>query len=186
MNESCRTLFPQGVAAALKRWETLQTAVHQGWGGEDSKEKAEWMVTVIVDLFHQKKPSDMVDKVELEDYIDDIMKNEFDALPDDSDLAFIATRIIRMWRDCVKEDTAGLTEFLKKSYTFVPKDVSEGEDSSSDDDGADGNDEDDSEGAMQGLQRGAAAVSLQDEPEPQPEVDPDGWETVKPKGRKGR
>lgn len=47
--------FQEGVGYILKSWTALKLAVEQDWGGIESREKREWMIEVIVDIFNKRK-----------------------------------------------------------------------------------------------------------------------------------
>ena len=50
-SEDPLALFTIGVRVALQNWDVLQAAVESQWGGHYSQEKAEWLETVVVDMF---------------------------------------------------------------------------------------------------------------------------------------
>uniref|UniRef100_A0A3B5MLH3 Pre-rRNA-processing protein TSR2 homolog n=1 Tax=Xiphophorus couchianus TaxID=32473 RepID=A0A3B5MLH3_9TELE len=47
-----RELFTEGVRAVLQTWPVLQIAVDNGFGGVYGQQKADWMVDVVQQYFH--------------------------------------------------------------------------------------------------------------------------------------
>jgi pre-rRNA-processing protein TSR2 len=61
-----------GVRQILRNWHPLKTAVEQGWGGQDSIEKAVWFESVCIEELVRCEYAD-----EIADYIEEILANEF-------------------------------------------------------------------------------------------------------------
>ena len=86
--------FSQAVQAVLDSWSVLQVAVENGFGGADSSAKARWMVDAVTQWFGEN--SDL-DPYEVEDFLADILNNEFNTLADDGSLKAIAEMICQSY-----------------------------------------------------------------------------------------
>uniref|UniRef100_A0A673GQY1 Pre-rRNA-processing protein TSR2 homolog n=1 Tax=Sinocyclocheilus rhinocerous TaxID=307959 RepID=A0A673GQY1_9TELE len=83
LTSSTRELFSEAVRAVLETWPVLQIAVDNGFGGAYSQQKAEWMVDALQQYFVD---NDELQQDEVEDFISDLMNNEFDTVVDDGSL----------------------------------------------------------------------------------------------------
>ena len=54
------TLFDECIQTVFAHWDVLRTVVESEMGGEHSQEKAEWMPSVIVELFEKEGESTVV------------------------------------------------------------------------------------------------------------------------------
>nr|XP_006013295.2 PREDICTED: pre-rRNA-processing protein TSR2 homolog [Latimeria chalumnae] len=79
-----RGLFGDVLRAALGAWPALQIAVENGFGGIYSQEKAEWLVTAVQQYFHD---NDNLELYEVEDFLSELMNNEFDTVVEDGSLS---------------------------------------------------------------------------------------------------
>nr|XP_028567928.1 pre-rRNA-processing protein TSR2 homolog isoform X3 [Podarcis muralis] len=99
-----RGLFRKGVEAVLGSWPALQlpldvflshdvgflenwkmfVAVENGFGGAYSQEKAEWMVEAVEQYFQSNADLELD---EIEDFLAELMNNEFDTMIEDGSLA---------------------------------------------------------------------------------------------------
>ncbi|PWA19979.1 hypothetical protein CCH79_00019931, partial [Gambusia affinis] len=55
-SKASRELFTEGVRAVLQTWPVLQIAVDNGFGGVYGQQKADWMVDVVQQYFHDNEP----------------------------------------------------------------------------------------------------------------------------------
>uniref|UniRef100_A0A3Q3M6Z3 Pre-rRNA-processing protein TSR2 homolog n=1 Tax=Mastacembelus armatus TaxID=205130 RepID=A0A3Q3M6Z3_9TELE len=78
-----RELFKEGVRAVLHTWPVLQIAVDNGFGGVYGQQKADWMVDVVQQYFHDNAD---LQQSEVEDFIAELMDQEFDTVIDDGSL----------------------------------------------------------------------------------------------------
>ncbi|XP_077415602.1 pre-rRNA-processing protein TSR2 homolog isoform X1 [Vanacampus margaritifer] len=78
-----RALFTDGVRAALQTWPVLQIAVDNGFGGVYGQEKADWLVDVVQQYFHDNAN---LKQYEVEDFISTLMDQEFHTVVDDGSL----------------------------------------------------------------------------------------------------
>ncbi|KAI9244539.1 Pre-rRNA-processing protein TSR2-domain-containing protein [Sporodiniella umbellata] len=158
--------FQEGVGYVLKSWTALKLAVEQDWGGIDSREKRDWMIEVIVDVFQKRGKS--IDVEDIEDILSQIMVDEFEVVLEDDSPYHVAKHIFALYTQCIQ---GNLTEVERLREKFLSQNQNqfaasncvkqESEDDVSGDE-IDGEDDDDME-------------------EPEPAVDADGWETVRRK-----
>ncbi|KAL2103443.1 hypothetical protein ACEWY4_000311 [Coilia grayii] len=180
---STRELFTEGVRAVLETWPVLQIAVDNGFGGVYSQQKADWMVDAVQQYFHDN--SDL-QQYEVEDFLSELMNNEFDTMVDDGSLPEVALQVCQMFKQCqqgkVEEVKGQISQLARKKSagrvkaTAVKSPAEEEEDES---------DEDDTE-AMEC--DGAAGVSPNhapprpaNPPAPPPDEADDGWTVVRKK-----
>ncbi|XP_021404278.2 pre-rRNA-processing protein TSR2 homolog [Lonchura striata] len=78
-----RALFAEGVRAVLGGWAALQLAVAQGFGGPQGPEKAAWLSSALLDFFTQNAD---LEQEEVEDFLAEVMDNEFDTVVEDGSL----------------------------------------------------------------------------------------------------
>ncbi|KAL1871185.1 hypothetical protein VTK73DRAFT_2236 [Phialemonium thermophilum] len=101
--------FEQGVALALHLWPDLTLAVQNHWGGPDSEDKRDWFAGAVVDLFPDlSKPStaaapsqDEPDTAYVEEFLLQVMVDEFEVNVDDDSSLEVAEQIIRVRNGCV-------------------------------------------------------------------------------------
>ncbi|KAM9344431.1 pre-rRNA-processing protein TSR2 homolog isoform 2-T2 [Pholidichthys leucotaenia] len=82
-SSASRELFSEGVRVVLHTWPVLQIAVDNGFGGVHSQQKADWMVDVVQQYFHNNAD---LQQYEVEDFIAELMDQEFDTVVDDGSL----------------------------------------------------------------------------------------------------
>ncbi|XP_078596488.1 pre-rRNA-processing protein TSR2 homolog [Branchiostoma floridae x Branchiostoma japonicum] len=90
-------IFRDSVKSVLDGWTVLQLAVHHGFGGVHSAAKAEWMVDAVSQWFQENAD---IDPCELEDFLAEVLNNEFDTVADDGSLAQVAQQICGSYRLC--------------------------------------------------------------------------------------
>ncbi|XP_022619650.1 pre-rRNA-processing protein TSR2 homolog [Seriola dumerili] len=89
-----RELFTEGVRAVLHTWPVLQIAVDNGFGGVYGQQKADWMVDVVQQYFHDNAD---LQQCEVEDFIADLMDQEFDTVVDDGSLPQVSINLLQMF-----------------------------------------------------------------------------------------
>ncbi|XP_066212241.1 pre-rRNA-processing protein TSR2 homolog isoform X1 [Saccopteryx leptura] len=105
--EDSRALFGAGVRAALDAWPALQIAVENGFGGVHSKEKAEWLGGAVEEYFFRNADLE-VDEVE--DFLMELMMNEFDTVVEDGSLPQVSQQLKTMFHHFQRGDKAALKE----------------------------------------------------------------------------
>ncbi|XP_069581947.1 pre-rRNA-processing protein TSR2 homolog [Brachyistius frenatus] len=89
-----RELFAEGVRAVLHSWPVLQIAVDNGFGGVFGPQKADWMVGVVQQYFHDNAD---LQQCEVEDFIGQLMDQEFDTVVDDGSLPQVSLSLLQMF-----------------------------------------------------------------------------------------
>ncbi len=171
-------LFARGVIARLAYWPALRIAVDQGWGGPESAEKSTWLASVLVDDFEEQDPKPDLDFVE--DRLLQAMADEFDANLEDGSAEAVAKDIVSLWEEVSAGKTDLLKVFEESADKLKGKKITVEEAAGDNSDWEDMSDDDESEDEAPQL------VESQRAPKEQPEVDEDGFTTVKGKGRSHR
>ncbi|XP_061195396.1 pre-rRNA-processing protein TSR2 homolog [Saccostrea echinata] len=114
MTSGENTLFPAAVATIFDSWTVLQLAVNQGFGGAESREKAEWMITAVDQWFRENKD---IEVYELDDFLADVMNTEFDTIVEDGSLSQISTLICRVYKLCCE----GKEDEVREQVQCLPK-----------------------------------------------------------------
>ncbi|XP_039649765.1 pre-rRNA-processing protein TSR2 homolog [Perca fluviatilis] len=177
-----RELFTEGVSAVLHSWPVLQIAVDNGFGGVYGHQKADWMVDVVQQFFHDNAD---LQRCEVEDFISELMDQEFDTVVDDGSLPQMCDSLMQMfgqWQQGalqpLKHTITTLTQ--KKSQrakvTAAPTQSDEDDEGDGDDDGT----------QMMECESSGPSVSRTDPPPPPPPPPPpqgeeDGWTVVRKK-----
>ncbi|XP_018608497.1 pre-rRNA-processing protein TSR2 homolog [Scleropages formosus] len=94
---SARELFAESVRAVLETWPVLQIAVDNGFGGFYSQQKADWLVDAVQQFFQENAD---LQQYEVEDFLAEVMNNEFDTVVDDGSLPQVASRMCHLFQQC--------------------------------------------------------------------------------------
>ncbi|XP_035964943.1 pre-rRNA-processing protein TSR2 homolog isoform X1 [Halichoerus grypus] len=120
--EDSRALFGAGVRAALEAWPALQAgfqadvvgsglcsqiAVENGFGGVHSQEKAEWLGGAVEEYFFRNADLELD---EVEDFLGELMTNEFDTVVEDGSLPQVSQQLQTMFYHFQRGDGAALKE----------------------------------------------------------------------------
>ncbi|KAF6739818.1 TSR2-like protein [Oryzias melastigma] len=112
-----RELFTDGVRAVLHSWPVLQIAVENGFGGAFGPQKADWMVDVVQQYFHDNGQcvtmvtirsvmwnlslvclcAANLQQYEVEDYLAVLLDQEFDTVVDDGSLPQVSLNLLQMY-----------------------------------------------------------------------------------------
>ncbi|XP_045911150.1 pre-rRNA-processing protein TSR2 homolog [Micropterus dolomieu] len=165
-----RELFAEGVRAVLHSWPVLQIAVDNGFGGVYGQQKADWMVDVVQQYFHDNAD---LQRCEVEDFIAQLMDQEFDTVVDDGSLPQVSDSLLQVFGQWQQ----GALQQLKHTITTLTQKKSQrakvtAPPSQSDEDS------DDETQAME-CESASPSVSRTDPPPPQEEDD--GWTVVRKK-----
>ncbi|XP_030050136.1 pre-rRNA-processing protein TSR2 homolog [Microcaecilia unicolor] len=106
-----RVLLAESVRAALGAWPVLQIAVENGFGGPHSQEKAEWMVGVVEQYFQTNAD---LQQYEVEDFLAEILNNEFDTMVEDGSLPQVAHQLCSLFQQCQKGEEAAVRERISQ------------------------------------------------------------------------
>ncbi|XP_004606536.1 pre-rRNA-processing protein TSR2 homolog isoform X1 [Sorex araneus] len=107
--EDSLALFAAGVRAALETWPALQIAVENGFGGVHSQEKAVWLGDAIEEYFMRNADLELD---EVEDFIGELMTNEFDTIVEDGSLTQVSQQLQTMFHYFQKGDGAALRDMV--------------------------------------------------------------------------
>ena len=80
-----------GLASMLRQWTALELAIHNAWGGSNSREKAQQLNTMIIEMFN--KP-EKVYKDELVMLLEDVLEVNFNVICEDGSIEEISELII--------------------------------------------------------------------------------------------
>ncbi|XP_038069569.1 pre-rRNA-processing protein TSR2 homolog [Patiria miniata] len=83
-------IFHRSISSIFDGWTVLQLAVSHGYGGIHGREKALWLVDAVYTWFQE---NDGIEPEELEDFVAEIMDNEFDTRAEDGSLTVISQTI---------------------------------------------------------------------------------------------
>ncbi|XP_032569673.1 pre-rRNA-processing protein TSR2 homolog isoform X1 [Chiroxiphia lanceolata] len=100
-----RALFAEGVGAVLGGWAALQLAVAQGFGGPQGTEKAAWLRSALLDFFTQNAD---LEQEEVEDFLAEVMDNEFDTVVEDGSLEQVSRELLTLFSRAQGGDTVGV------------------------------------------------------------------------------
>ncbi|XP_056131483.1 pre-rRNA-processing protein TSR2 homolog [Lampris incognitus] len=164
---AAREVFRDAVRAALDTWPVLQIAVDNGFGGVYSQQKADWMVDVVQQYFHENVN---LQQYEVEDFIADLMDQEFNTVVDDGSLPQVCERLCQLHTQCQQ----GALEQVKQTVTKLTQNKSERAKVTAAPTPADEEEESEEETEMEC----EAAASRPPLP---PSVDEDGWTVVRKK-----
>lgn len=194
---TCQSNFEQGVALALHLWPDLTLAVQNNWGGPDSEDKRDWFGGAVVELFPDltKAPpaaeDDAGDSVAepdvgyVEEFILQVMLDEFEVNVDDDSSFEVADQIVRVRGECLKgkfDEVDALRrrwEGRKSSKVVFKK----AEDQDDDTDWDTDEDDDDEEGGGEIEMEDAPPLTSTKKEKEAPEVDEEGFTKVSKKKR---
>lgn len=89
--EQVQIKFDLSIALSLYSWSALTLAVQNSWGGPESKEKRDWFAGAISDLLASNPDADVE---YVEEFLLQVMNDEFDVNVDDGSGEEIAAKIV--------------------------------------------------------------------------------------------
>ncbi|XP_033485612.1 pre-rRNA-processing protein TSR2 homolog [Epinephelus lanceolatus] len=169
-----RELFKEGVRAVLHTWPVLQIAVDNGFGGVYGQQKADWMVDVVQQFFHDNAD---LQRCEVEDFIAELMDQEFDTVVDDGSLPQLCDSLMQVFSQWQQ----GALQQLKHTIdTFTQKKSQRAKVTAAPTQCDD--DSDDETQVMECESSEQSSVSRKDPPPPPPPgEEEDGWTMVRKK-----
>lgn len=191
-------LFAKSIMLTLELWPAMRLAVSEEWGGSDSLDKRDFLLSHLCDQYGNPGPAFEPDLDDLADILEHYMIDEYEARLEDGSPDWVAGRIVGLHRvifapgDDFAKAQAAVAE-LERAYeqlkgkkaTFEQGPNQDGEVDSEDDvdmrearslaHAHGGVTEADREGARVGLEQDQARTPR--EPQ-QPIIDEDGFETV--------
>lgn len=182
-DEKQQARFELGVSMMIYKWDALDVAVENQWGGPDSAEKRDWITAIIVDLFKTEK---VVENILIEETLLYAMVDEFDTNVEDDSAVFIANGIIELYKQCQALDYSTVESLYlawqEKQKNKSNKRVVQVKDDPLNPDVSDSEDEEDYD--EEGSQDVDMDVDEQQQTNPESIIDEDGFEVVQKKGRR--
>ncbi|XP_061590784.1 pre-rRNA-processing protein TSR2 homolog [Cololabis saira] len=166
-----RELFKDGVRAVLAGWPVLQIAVDNGFGGVYGQQKADWMVDVIHQYFHDNAD---LQQYEVEDFITELMDQEFNTMVEDGSLPEVCVRLLHffsLWKQGALQQLQDAIGSLTNSRTQRVKVTAPP---------ASSDEESDSEPQPMVCEESSPSSS-RPRPPPPPDDEEDGWTVVRKK-----
>lgn len=99
--EKIQSKFDLSIALALYSWTSLTLAVQNGWGGPESSEKRDWFAGAISDLIASTPDADVE---YVEEFMLQIMNDEFDVNVEDGSGEEIAAKIVGLRKQTLQGD----------------------------------------------------------------------------------
>ncbi|CCH62155.1 hypothetical protein TBLA_0G02140 [Henningerozyma blattae CBS 6284] len=103
--------FELGVTMMIYKWEALDIAVENQWGGLESSEKRDWLNGVVIEAFMNEK---IIDVEYIEEILLNAMIDEFDVNVEDDSALPIAAGIIELYKQCDRMDYATIDDLYSK------------------------------------------------------------------------
>ncbi|KIK41137.1 hypothetical protein CY34DRAFT_13237 [Suillus luteus UH-Slu-Lm8-n1] len=198
-------LFARGLLARLALWPAFRIAVHQNWGGPQSAQKQRWLAGVITDEFEASLPPVSAsltafdsyqsapmhpshtlpepDSEYIETMLLQIMDDEFEVALEDGSAFDVARDVVRLWNDA-KEGKDDYVKDLEMQADRMKGKMPQFEvDAGSASDWEDSDDDNEDESGSDSEDYGKEAVpQLLGHAKEVPDVDEDGFTTVKRRG----
>lgn len=102
-------IYKQAVRYILTEWPSLQLAIDQGQGGAQANAKRDWICQTIAQLMIDGKD------IDLEDYLGEMINQEFDTLIEDGSLEYNAKWIEKFYKDCLQGQGEQVLEQIKQA-----------------------------------------------------------------------
>lgn len=177
VKETRKALFELGITLSLFLWPPLSLAVTNQWGGPDSAAKREWFAQATIDVLNDEPDAD---SAWIEEFLLQVMLDEFEVNVDDESGFEVAEQIVRMRRNCEKGDVAEVRALKERWDQRGGRDVLQGQFNeqrrTDEEDETDGSEEEDEQEDMD-VDMGEPPQLVPKE-KPIPEVDEDGFTKV--------
>ncbi|PWA84186.1 hypothetical protein CTI12_AA161420 [Artemisia annua] len=166
----------EGIDLILGRWSALQMAIHNEWGGRDTRQKAQQLA---LDIYRWLiRPAEALYVDELENLLDDFMLS-LNTEIDDGSIEEIADNLMIMHEECLEGNFVSV-ERLRQSIPTSPLPMQVGGEDDSDTTSSSGDESmemgDDFDPASNMSEMNISEPPRA--PAPAPTVDADGWTTV--------
>lgn len=96
LNPEQLEVFSKAVKYILTEWPSLNFAIENGMGGSEAKQKHSWMIEHIIEIMIKGKD------VDLDEYLAEIINQEFDTLVEDGSLEYNTQWINKFYKDCLQ------------------------------------------------------------------------------------
>lgn len=172
--------FELGVCMAVYKWEELNTAVENSWGGPNSGEKRDWISGIVIELFNEK----IVDITLIEETLLYALVDEFDTEIDNDSALEIAALVMKFYKQVLLQQYATIESMYeqfsaKQQLKSGPHKVVINADPNNPDVSDDEDDEDEDQDIDM-----EDTMDVDPEPKQAPVIDDDGFELVQKKGRR--
>ncbi|KAI4097748.1 MAG: hypothetical protein LQ344_000020 [Seirophora lacunosa] len=111
--EKIQSKFDLSIALALSAWPALTLSVQNSWGGPLSSEKRDWFAGAISDLF-STQPGGTVDVEYLEEFLLQVMGDEFEVNVEDDSGAEVASKIVGLRKLTLQGDFGMVDDMLAR------------------------------------------------------------------------
>lgn len=172
--------FARAVFILFYLWPALRKAVEEEWGGHESREKMEFLLSYVCDEFGSGEPKEKPDI----DYIAELFENyvidEYEARLDDDSAIWAASHIC-VFHDRIfqKHEGEALLAGLEESYAKLGGKTLNATRHKSEHD----TDNEDESGDDEPSADGGATEPRAQQEKPEPVIDEDGFELVQPRRR---
>ncbi|KAM4737633.1 pre-rRNA-processing protein TSR2 homolog [Anableps anableps] len=169
-SKASRELFTDGVRAVLQTWPVLQIAVDNGFGGVYGPQKADWLVDVVQQYFHDNAD---LQQYEVEDFLSQLMDQEFDTVVEDGSLPQVSQSLLQLfaqWQQGALQQLQSAIQALTHNKTQRAKVVAPPTQS-----------DEESDGETQVMECEESSPSISSAPPPPPQDEDDGWTVVRKK-----
>ncbi|XP_054153588.1 pre-rRNA-processing protein TSR2 homolog [Oppia nitens] len=94
-------VFSLAIETSMMAWKSFQLSIEHGMGGQYQREKLVWMKQTIEDVFRQNSGGNGgLHADELEEYVGEILDNEFNTVIEDGSLGIFASNVCQFYRMC--------------------------------------------------------------------------------------
>ncbi|KAL8904274.1 MAG: hypothetical protein Q9207_003370 [Kuettlingeria erythrocarpa] len=155
--EKIQQKFDLSISLTLSTWPALTLAVQNFWGGPLSSEKRDWFAGAVSDLF-SSQPESTIDDEYLEEFLLQVMMDEFEVNVEDESGAEIASKILGLRKLTAQGDFGMVDEMLtrwrerqargEERVTFQSRQGEEDDDEDEEDDDSDEDMEEDDDVEM--------------------------------------
>ncbi|KAL8649614.1 MAG: hypothetical protein Q9210_004298 [Variospora velana] len=112
--EKIQSKFDLSIALILSAWPALTLSVQNLWGGPLSSEKRDWFAGAISDLFSSPPNNATIDVEYLEEFLLQVMDDEFEVNVEDDSGAEIASKILGLRKLTLQGDFGIVDEMLAR------------------------------------------------------------------------
>ncbi|KAL8728095.1 MAG: hypothetical protein Q9166_005620 [cf. Caloplaca sp. 2 TL-2023] len=113
--EKIQQKFDLSIALTLSTWPALTLSVQNSWGGPQSAEKRDWFAGAISDLFSSTpSPETTIDVEYLEEFLLNIVNDEFEVNVEDDSGAEIAAKILGLRKMCFRGEFEIVDEMYER------------------------------------------------------------------------
>ncbi|MCJ1319875.1 hypothetical protein MMC15_005211 [Xylographa vitiligo] len=109
--ETIASIFDLSIALTLSTWPALSLAVQNSWGGPDSSEKRDWFAGAISELLAATPDADVE---YLEEFLLQVMNDEFDVNVEDGSAEEVAARIVGLRKLTARGEFGMVDEMLAR------------------------------------------------------------------------